>query len=57
MRVTIVVCVVIEEDRDQSLQAAACRNPLKDLLQRMREEVQHGRESYPWRKPNGAQVA
>ncbi len=59
MRVVIAVyaCVVIDDDCDPPGQAIACRNPLDDLLERMRREMQHGRDSVKWREPDGAQVA
>jgi len=59
VRVTIAVavCVVIHDDRDPLGQAVACRNPLDDLIERLRQEMQHGRGSIEWREPYGAQVA
>ena len=55
--VTQTVCVVIDDDRDPPRHAVACCNPLDDLIQRMRREMQHGRESVKWRKSDGTQVA
>ncbi len=61
MRVMIVVTqtvfVVIDDDRDPLKQAVSCRNPLDDLIERLRREMQHGRDSVKWRKPDGAKVA
>jgi len=55
--IAVAVCVVIDDDRDPSRVAAVCRNPLDDLIARMRREMQHGRDSVKWRKPDGAKVA
>jgi len=55
--VTQTVCVVIDDDRDELRQAVLCRNPLDDLLQRMRREMRHGRDSAKWRATDGAKVA
>jgi len=55
--IAVTVCVVIDDDRDPPRVAAVCRNPLDDLIARMRREMQHGRDSVKWRKPDGAKVA
>lgn len=55
--VTQTVYVVIDDDRDTMKQAVSCRNPLDDLIERLRREMQHGRNSVKWRKPDGAKVA
>ena len=55
--IAVTVCVVIDDDRGQSRHAVACRNPLEDLAQRMRREIQHGRGSVRWRETDGAKVA
>jgi len=34
-----------------------CRNPLDDLIERMRREAQYGRDSVEWRRPDGAKVS
>ena len=54
---TQTICVVIDDDRDELRQAVPCRNPLDDLLQYMRRETQHERDSVKWRVVDGAQVA
>jgi len=51
------VCVVIDDGGDQSRQAVACQNPLDDLIERLRREMQHGRDSTTWRIVDGSKVA
>jgi len=55
--IAVAVCVVIDDDGDETQQAVPCRKPLDDLLQRMRREMQHGRDSVNWRAFDGAEVA
>jgi len=55
--IAVTVCVVVDDDGDRPKVAAACGNPLDDLLARMRREMQHGRDSVRWREPDGAKVA
>jgi len=55
--IAVAVCVVIDDDRDPSKVAAVCRNPLDDLIARMRREMRCGRDLVKWRKPDGAKVA
>jgi len=55
--VTQTVRIVIDDDRDPLKQAVYCQNPLDDLVARMCREMQHGRDSVKWRKPDGAKVA
>ena len=55
--VTQTVCIVIDDDRDITKQAAPCRNPLDDLFQRMRREMQYGRDSVQWRNADGPKIA
>jgi hypothetical protein len=52
-----VYVVVIDDDGDRSGQAAPCRKPLDDLVERMRREIRHGRGSVRWRETSGAKVA
>ena len=49
--------VVIDDDGDRSRQAVPCRNPLDDLVERMRREMRNGRGSVRWRETRGAKVA
>ena len=55
--IAVTVCIVIDDDRDPLKQAVHCQNPLDDLVERLRREMQHGRDSVKWRKPDGAKVA
>jgi len=55
--IAVVICVLIDDDRDPPKQAVAYRNPLDDLVQRMRREMQHGRNSATERTVDGAKVA
>ena len=59
MKVTIAiaVCALIDDGPDTQPQAVSCRNPLDDLIERMRREAQYGRDSVKWRKPDGAKVS
>jgi len=59
MRVMIVVCacVMIDDDPSQSRQVVPCGNPLDDLIERLKGEMRHGRDSVKWRRPDGAKVA
>jgi len=55
--VTQTVRVVIDDDRDTMKQAVPCRDPLDDLIERLRREMRHGRDSVKWRRPDGPKVA
>ncbi len=59
MKLMISVCVFVDDgdDRDGSKQSTLSRNPLDDLIARMRREVQYGRESARERITDGAQVS
>ncbi|MBN1912042.1 MAG: hypothetical protein JW818_20135 [Pirellulales bacterium] len=54
--IAVTVCVVIDDDGNRPSMAARS-NPLDDLIARMRREMQHGRDSVRWSKPDGAKVA
>ena len=55
--IAVTMCVVVDDDGDRPDVAAACNNPLDDLIARMRREMQHGRDSVQWGEPDGAKVA
>lgn len=59
MKLKISVCVFVDDgdDRDGSRQPALSRNPLDDLIARMRREVQYGRESARERITDGTKVS
>ena len=58
MKTTIAVTVLIViDDEDQAKPPAANRNPLDDLIEGMRHEMSHGRDSVNWRKVDGPKVA
>ena len=58
MKVLIVaaVCVVVDDDGDPAGATVPNGNPLDDLIDRMRREMQHGRDSVRWREPDGPKV-
>ncbi|NLS96654.1 MAG: hypothetical protein GXX96_31345 [Planctomycetaceae bacterium] len=58
MRLKIVVCVCVDDDdRDGAMRTAPNRNPLDELIARMRREMQRGRDSAGERTVHGAKVA
>jgi hypothetical protein len=46
--IAAMVCVVIDDEQDEAGQVLPCRNPLDDLTQRMRREMQSGRDTVKW---------
>lgn len=55
--IAVTVCVVVHDDGDPRKVAAACGNPLEDLIARMRREMQHGRDSVQWGESDGTKVS
>ena len=50
MKVTISLCLcIVVDDTDESKQPEPSLSPLDDLIERMRREVQHGRDSVDWK--------
>ena len=53
----LIVAVYIDNDRSGPAPTPLRRNPLDDLIERMRHEMQRGRDSAGERNANGAKVA
>jgi hypothetical protein len=53
----LIVAVYIDDDRDGPKLPVPRRNPLDDLIERMRREMQHGRDSTTKRIADGSKVA
>ncbi len=53
----VVIMAVFIDDGDGAKQTAPRRNPLDELIERMRREMKHGRASVNERKADGSQVA
>ena len=54
--VTQTVRVVIDGKCDPFRRAIASGSPLDDLIERMRREMQYGRDSVQWRNADGPKV-
>ena len=54
--IAAMVCVVID-DQDETRQGLPRRNPFDDLIERMRREMQSGRDSVKWREADESNVA
>ena len=55
--IAAMVCVVIDDEQDESRQILPVQNPLDDLVERMRREMQYGRDTVKWGDVHGANVA
>lgn len=53
----LIVALYIDDDRNGPKSAPLRRNPLDDLIERMRREMQHGRDSTTKRIADGPKVA
>ena len=53
----VMTCVVVDDERDGCEQKQPEGNPLEDLVERMRREMQYGRDTVNWRDADGAKVA
>ncbi len=53
----LIVALYIDDDRSGPKPAPLCRNPLDDLIERMRREMQTGRDSTTKRIADGPKVA
>ena len=55
--IAVMVCVVVDDEQDEAGQVLPERNPLDDLVQRMRREMQYGRDTVKWGDVHGSNVA
>ena len=56
--IAVMACVVMVDDEQEEVgQGLPRRNPLDDLVERMRREMQHGRDTVQWRDADGQKVA
>ncbi len=57
--IAVFACVAVVDDGEQDGvgQGLPVRNPLDDLVERMRREMQHGRDTANWRNADGQKVA
>ena len=53
----LIVALYIDDDRNGPMPSPLRRNPLDDLIERMRREMQRGRESAGERNAHGSKVA
>ncbi len=53
----LIVALYIDDDRNGPKPAQLRCNPLDDLIERMRREIQHGRDSTTKRIADGPKVA
>ena len=55
--IAAMVCVVIDDEQDEAGQVLPCRNPLDDLIKRIRRERQYADDTVKWRDFDGQNVA
>ena len=56
--IAVMACVVvIDDEQDEAGQVLPGHSPLDDLIQRMRREMQFGRDTVAWRDADGQKVA
>ena len=56
--IAVLACVaVVDDGQEDPKQDLPGRNPLDDLVERMRSEMQHGRDTVNWRDADGPKVA
>jgi hypothetical protein len=53
----LIVALYVDDGRNGPMPAPLRRNPLDDLIERMRREIQHGRDSTTKRIADGSKVA
>ena len=53
----LIVAMYIDDDRSGPTLSPIRRNPLDELIERMRREMREGRDSTNRRKPDGAHVS
>lgn len=53
----LIVAMYIDDDRHGPKPSPLRRNPLDELIERMRREMREGRDSTNRRKPDGAHVS
>ena len=52
-----IVCVVIDDEQDEAGQVLPSRNPLDDLVERIRRRGQYADDTVSWRDADGQKVA
>ena len=56
--IAVMACVVVVDDEQEEVgQGLPCRNPLDDLIQRIRRKGQYADDTVQWRDADGQKVA